>query len=86
MNEKYAKLTERIAEVQNINHCTALIGWDQQTYMPPGAAEERGHMMSTLAKLSHDMFVSDEIGNLLTDLKRNSPVLIRIRKNTGSSK
>ena len=75
MNEKYSKLTERIAEVQNINHCAALIGWDQQTYMPPGAAEERGHMMAALAKISHDKFVSDEIGNLLADLKKELPGL-----------
>jgi carboxypeptidase Taq len=75
MNEKYTKLTELIAEAQNINHCAALIGWDQQTYMPPGAAEERGHMMATLARVAHEMFVSDEIGKLLADLKKELPGL-----------
>ena len=75
MNEKYAKLTELIAEVQDLNHCGALIGWDQHVYMPPGAAEERGHMQATLAKVVHEKFVSDEIGSLLTDLKKELPNL-----------
>jgi carboxypeptidase Taq len=75
MNEKYTKLHELIAEVVNINHSAALLGWDQQTYMPPGAAEERGYMRATLAKLSHDKFTSDEIGSLLADLKKELPNL-----------
>lgn len=75
MNEKYAKLTELIAEVQDLNHCGALIGWDQHTYMPAGAAEERGHMQATLAKTVHEMFVSDEIGSLLAELKKELPDL-----------
>jgi carboxypeptidase Taq len=75
MNEKYAKLTELIAEVQDLNHCGALIGWDQHTYMPQGAAEERGHMQATLAKVVHEKFVSDEIGSLLSDLKKELPNL-----------
>ncbi len=75
MNEKYAKLTELIAEVQDLNHCGALIGWDQHVYMPAGAAEERGHMQATLAKVVHEKFVSDEIGSLLADLKKELPDL-----------
>jgi carboxypeptidase Taq len=75
MNEKYAKLTELIAEVQDLNHCGALIGWDQHVYMPAGAAEERGNMQATLAKVVHDKFVSDEIGSLLADLKKELPNL-----------
>lgn len=75
MNEKYSKLTELIAEVQDLNHCGALIGWDQYVYMPPGAAEERGNMQATLAKVVHEKFVSDEIGSLLADLKKELPNL-----------
>jgi carboxypeptidase Taq len=75
MNEKYAKLTELIAEVQDLNHCGALMGWDQHTYMPAGAAEERGNMQATLAKTVHEKFVSDEIGSLLAELTKDLPDL-----------
>jgi carboxypeptidase Taq len=75
MNEKYKKLTELIAEIQDLNHCGSLIGWDQRTFMPPGAAEERGNMQASLAKVTHEKFVSDEIGRLLSDLIKELPGL-----------
>jgi carboxypeptidase Taq len=46
----------------------AVLGWDQQTYMPPGGAEERGYQLSTLARLVHQRITADETGPLLEDL------------------
>jgi carboxypeptidase Taq len=37
--------------------------------MPPGGAESRGNVMSTLSRLSHETFTSDETGSLLDDLQ-----------------
>ena len=64
-----------MAEVADINHSIALLGWDQQVYMPAGGAEERGYMMGTLGKIAHEKFVSDEMGELLEDLKGFLPEL-----------
>jgi carboxypeptidase Taq len=69
MNEKYNLLMERMAEIADLRHAAALIGWDQQVYMPPGAAEEHGSMLGTLDKIAHEKFTSDEVGKLLDDLK-----------------
>ena len=44
MSEKFAKLKTLIAEVLDLNMAQALLGWDQQTYMPPGGAEARGKL------------------------------------------
>ncbi len=52
----------------DINQAAALIGWDQQTYMPEGAAETRGQQGATLGKISHQMFTSNEVGKLLEEL------------------
>lgn len=57
-----------LAEISDINRATALLGWDQQTYMPPGGAENRGHQLSTLQQIAHAKMTSDEMGRLLTDL------------------
>ena len=72
MQEKLQKLTELVSEVADIQHSIALLGWDQQVYMPSGGAQERGYMMGTLGKLAHEKFTSDEMGNLLADLKKYS--------------
>jgi len=75
MQEKLAKLQELVAEVADINHSLALLGWDQQVFMPSGGAEERGYMMGTLGKLAHEKFTSDEMGKLLDGLKQHLPEL-----------
>ncbi|MCP4141145.1 MAG: carboxypeptidase M32 [Chloroflexi bacterium] len=70
MNENFTKLKTLIAEVADLNAAQAILGWDQQTYMPPGGAEARGHQLATLGSLTHQKFTSEEIGKLLDELKR----------------
>ncbi|MBN2149484.1 MAG: carboxypeptidase M32 [Anaerolineales bacterium] len=69
METKLAQLKELLAEVADINYATAVLGWDQQTYMPPAGAEERGNQLATLGRLAHIKFTSDEVGKLLDELK-----------------
>ena len=70
MSEKLEQLKSLLAEVADLNHAQALLGWDQQTYMPQGAAESRGNQLATLGKISHQKFTADEIGQLLGDLEK----------------
>ncbi len=41
------------------------MGWDQQTYMPKGGAEDRGDAIATLSSLAHLKITSTELGELL---------------------
>ncbi|MEW6241899.1 MAG: carboxypeptidase M32, partial [Chloroflexota bacterium] len=50
MEEKLAQLKQIMAEVADLNNAAALLGWDQQTYMPRGGAEARGNQLATLGK------------------------------------
>ncbi len=68
MEEKLNRLKEILGEVADLNQAASLIGWDQQTYMPEGAAATRGQQAATLGKIAHQMFTSDEVGKLLDDL------------------
>ncbi len=70
MSEKLQKLKTLLAEVADLNKIQAVLGWDQQTYMPPGGAEARGNQLATLGKIAHEKFTSDEIGQLLGDLEK----------------
>lgn len=69
MQEKLAKLKEILAVVSDLNSAAAVLGWDQQTNMPPGGVVNRGNQLSTLSSLSHSKFVSEEVGTLLEELK-----------------
>lgn len=69
MPSKFEQLKSLLAEVSHIQEAVALLSWDQQVNMPPGGAEDRGGQMATLSRLAHQKFTSDELGNLLADLK-----------------
>ncbi len=69
MSEKLQQLKEILGEVSDLRTAYSVLGWDQQTYMPPGGAEARGHQLGTLGKLAQIKFTSDEVGRLLEDLK-----------------
>ncbi|MBN1147226.1 MAG: carboxypeptidase M32 [Anaerolineales bacterium] len=69
MESKLNQLKTILAEVFDLNSSAALLGWDQQTYMPPRAAEGRGYQLSTLQTLAHEKFASAEVGKLLDDLE-----------------
>lgn len=68
MNEKFTKLKTLLAEIYDLTYAQAVLGWDQQTYMPAGGANDRGNQLGTLAQLAHLRFTSDEMGKLLGDL------------------
>lgn len=70
MSEKLEQLKTLLAEVADLNATQALLGWDQQTYMPQGGNEARGNQLATIGKISHQKFTSDEIGKLLGDLEK----------------
>jgi len=69
MQETLGRLKSILAEVSDLDSATALLSWDQQTYMPPGGVIARGNQIGTLSSLGHSKFISEEVGKLLEDLK-----------------
>ncbi len=61
------ELLERLGEVADLRGAGALAHWDQATLLPSGAAQGRGHMLSTLSKLAHEKFIDERIGTLLDE-------------------
>ena len=68
MEKKLSQLKSILNEVHDLNAVSSLLGWDQQTYMPPGGAEGRGYQSGTIDKIAHEKFTSPEVGKLLEDL------------------
>jgi len=68
MANQLEHLKQLVHEISDLQGIGALVGWDQQTYMPPGAAEDRGYHLETLSRILHLKATSDELGQLLEDL------------------
>jgi carboxypeptidase Taq len=69
MQEKYNQLKTLLGEIADLRHTAALLEWDQQTYMPEGAAEARGRQIATISTIAHNKSTSTEPGKLLDELK-----------------
>ena len=69
MDDKLKKLKEKLGEVYDLRNASALLWWDQTTYMPPEGAASRGRQLSTLERLAHEKFTDAVVGDLLEDLR-----------------
>ena len=69
MEKKLQELKTILGRVSDLRRSASLLGWDQQTYMPPGGAQARGYQLGTLNSLAHEMFTSDDVGRLLEALE-----------------
>jgi len=58
-------LRAALADIMDLRHAAAVLEWDQETYMPPGAAEARAQQVATLRRIAHERFTSDELATLL---------------------
>ena len=77
MSENLTQLKTRMALISRLGQTSALLDWDQQTYMPKGGAESRSEHSAAMRQITHEMFTSQETGSLLSkseeDLKGQDP-------------
>jgi carboxypeptidase Taq len=64
----FDELRLRLAEVSDLARASAILGWDQQTMMPPRGAAGRAEELATLGRVIHERFTAPEIGRLLDEL------------------
>jgi carboxypeptidase Taq len=65
---KLAELKRRLLEISDLHGASAVLGWDQATYMPSGGAAARFRQGATLSRLAHEKSVDPALGKLLDEL------------------
>jgi carboxypeptidase Taq len=68
VRDQLTTLTDRLHLISDLGAAAALLEWDQETYMPPGAAEARAQQLATLKTLGHRYLTDDVVGSLLDAL------------------
>jgi carboxypeptidase Taq len=71
MSDALQRFLKKHAELSDLHDAAAILSWDLEVHAPPKAAEARGRQLATLSGLAHDAFVSDEMGELLEQLKKD---------------
>ncbi len=61
----YTALTSLVREASVIGSIGSLLGWDQETYMPAGAAPARAEQASVMARIHHERRTAPRIADLL---------------------
>ena len=67
--QTYEELIRDLRDVALLESCASVLGWDEQTYLPPAGVEHRANQMSLLAGLCHERATSPRIGELLSQLE-----------------
>jgi carboxypeptidase Taq len=71
VSDHLQQLRLRLGELEDLRNTAGLLGWDQQTMMPPRGAESRAESLATLERISHEMFVSADTGRLIEGAAAN---------------
>jgi carboxypeptidase Taq len=62
------RLKAILAQIADLHHAGAIADWDARVSMPPEGASARADVVATLTRITHERFVSDEVGELLDEL------------------
>jgi carboxypeptidase Taq len=63
--EAWTALKVHVREIDTLTGIAGLLGWDQQTYQPPGGASNRGEQLSLLSRLRHERLVDPRVPDWL---------------------
>jgi carboxypeptidase Taq len=64
----YQQYKDYLQKIADIKYSSALMQWDQETYLPQKGAGMRGRQIATLSELAHEKFTDEKFGTLLNEL------------------
>lgn len=64
----YANYQKEMSNIADIRYASALLQWDQETYLPAKGAAIRGQQIATLSEIAHRAFTSEKLGALLQEI------------------
>lgn len=67
-SELYNTYKDTLQKAADLQYASAVLGWDQEVYMPAKGFPYRGRQLATLASLAHEMVTSEEYGAVLQEL------------------
>ena len=77
----YIKYTEALQKTADLKYASAVLQWDQETYLPKKGHDARGRQIATLSELAHEKFTDPAFGELLNALARKKGLNDREKKN-----
>src|SRR6478672_5317028 len=80
-DDLYQAYVNRMQKIADLKYSSAVLQWDQETYMPPKGAPYRGQQLATLSELSHALFTNEETNSVLHELLGRQDLTASQRRN-----
>lgn len=77
----YGQYKEHLQKIADIKYATAVLQWDQETYMPVKSIRYRAQQIATLSETAHKLFTAKKTGQLLETLAGRDDLSENERKN-----
>lgn len=66
--ELYEQYKTKMQKIADVKYASAVLQWDQETYLPAKGNDIRGRQLATLSEIAHQQFTEDATGALLNEL------------------
>ncbi|MDX2045393.1 MAG: carboxypeptidase M32 [Chitinophagaceae bacterium] len=80
-NDLYSSYREKMQEIADVKFSSAVLQWDQETYLPEKGAATRGRQIATLSEIAHRLFTDKGLGDLLNELVQRNDIDDRGKRN-----
>jgi len=64
----YTDYVTAMHTIADLRYASAVLQWDQETYLPPKGAPVRGQQIATLSEIAHRYFTDEKLGGQLQNL------------------
>ncbi len=80
-DKMYAQYKESLQKIADIRYASAVLQWDQETYLPKNSGDARGRQIATLNELAHEKFTNESFGDLLRELSAKEGLAANEKRN-----
>lgn len=81
MNTSYTTYKTLLHKIADVKYASAVLQWDQETYLPPKGNDKRGRQIATLSELAHEQFTAETTGTLLEKLSADPSLSAAEKRN-----
>lgn len=79
--ELYNEYKTKMQKIADVKYASAVLQWDQETYLPPKGNDIRGRQLATLSEIAHQQFADEQFGTLLIRLNEQTDLDTSQKKN-----
>lgn len=77
----YESYKTKLQQIADVKYASAVLQWDQETFLPVKGNDARGRQLATLTEIAHQMFTDNSTENLITELISKTDLSDQQRRN-----